>query len=323
MKNFFHTPKLAIPTVGAVILLLGALMYSFVGIAPAINPTLTTTDALSTSTRDINLAFAKAGRVESILVKEGDVVKKGQELARLSAPDAVGAIRQAQGALELARAQYASLNVQYVNAEKQQNQIVANAYQTLLSSNLEATPDRQNPNPPQITGTYTCGKEGSYILAPYPSNEGNSGYSIEYSGLEGGKIPVTYDSPTALGSCGLFVKFPTGNYFDAHTVWTISIPNQKSAQYVTNKNTYSLALTTREKTLSDLAVTLGKDTQNGGVAQAQVQAAEGAYEAALGIYQNSIIISPFDGVISAIDADLKPGQSIAAAKGVITVSPNR
>ncbi len=271
--NFFNKPAVAIPTVGAIIVLAGALSWGSVGIAPTVDKSLIATSAATSTvaTADgVNLAFTKAGRVEAVLVKEGDKVKAGQTLARLAAPDAVGAISQAKGALELARAQLAALDVQYQNTEKQQDQIVENAYQTLLSSGLEATPDKQNPNAPIVTGTYICSKEGSYIIDPYSSNQPDSGFSFEYKGLEGGNAAVAYDSSVPLGVCGLAVKFPRGN-FDANTTWTISIPNIKSSTYVTNKNTYDLARANREKALSDLATSLGKNTQGASVAQEAVR----------------------------------------------------
>lgn len=86
-----------------------------------------------------------------------------------------------------------------------------------------------------------------------------------------------------------------------------------------NKNAYDLAVTTREKVLSDLATTIGEGETNS-VARAQVEAAKGAYEAALGAYQSNLIVAPFDGTITFIDKDLKDGQSVVANKTVISVT---
>ncbi len=53
---------------------------------------------------DAQLGFTSAGRIDTILVREGDRVKAGQELARLDQSDLHARRQQAQAALEAARA---------------------------------------------------------------------------------------------------------------------------------------------------------------------------------------------------------------------------
>jgi hypothetical protein len=193
----------------------------------------------------------------------------------------------------------------------------------LLSSGLAGTPDKQDKNVPIISGTYTCGKEGSYLIEPYGSSNGDTGYSFKYSGLESGISEVKYDNPIALGSCGLQIKFTnpstTGTSFNSNIKWTIKIPNTESSTYLANYNAYELAKQNEEKVLSDLSTTLGSNSDTS-VEKAQISAAQGAYDGAVGAYQNNLIIAPSDGTVSFIDKDLKVGQSVIPNKIVISIT---
>ena len=324
MKRFLSKPKIIIPIFAIIVFFITYLVYAKIGNAPVVSLNLNNNNNLNSlqknGKKDVSLSFTKNGKIQSVLVKIGDKVKVGETLAILSAPDAVGNIAQAKGTFDLAEAKYASLNTQYANTKKQQDLLVENAYRTLLSSSLEGVPSNQDVNIPIISGTYSCDEEGSYVLKSYPSSDSDSGYSAHFSGLENGIISIKYDSPVALGSCGLQVKFNHINTFDPNTVWTINIPNTKSSAYLTNKNAYDLAISTRENLLDDLATEIGMNSEGTSVAKAQIDAAKGAYQAAMGAYQNNLIISPIDGVITFIDLNLKVGQSVVTGKSVINIS---
>jgi pyruvate/2-oxoglutarate dehydrogenase complex dihydrolipoamide acyltransferase (E2) component len=321
--KIFSKPKITIPVFAIFVLIVGFLVYGHIGQAPVVDLTINENNLNPTldSNGNFSLAFPKSGRVESVLVNVGDVVHKGDILAKLSAPDQEGSVSQAKGALDLAQAQYVSLNAQYGTAKKQQDLIVTNAYKTLLSTDLAGIPDVQDSNTPIISGTYSCDKEGTYTLKPYVSGDADSGYSFNYSGIESGTASVKYENSVALGNCGLQIKFNHTNAFNQNVVWTITVPNTKSDYYLTNKNAYDLALANRDKVLSDLETNIGTDSGTS-VAKAQVEAAKGAYNAALGAYQNNLIISPAEGVVSFVDKDLKVGQSVIANKTVIGITIN-
>ncbi|MEI6042455.1 MAG: biotin/lipoyl-binding protein [bacterium] len=333
MKNkiisIFQKPKIVISASMVVAIIIGASLYNYVGNAPSVVLPLDQNLAISvegTSSNSVNLAFVKAGRVATVTVRSGDIVKAGDVLATLEADDAKGAVNQARGSLELAKAQYASLNVQYASAKKQQDVLVANAYRTMLSSNLIAVgKDNYNENAtvdnsliPQISGTYTCEKEGEYVVAPYSSGV-VSGYSFNVTGLEDGNGSVTYFAPQPLGSCGLFIQFPSG-YYSASTKWVISIPNKRSVSYVANRNAYDLAVTTRNQVLSQLEANLGKNgSSEANIAQATINSVQGSYEIALAAYKNYTIVAPMDGVVSFVDSHLKIGESAIVNKTLLTI----
>jgi len=324
MKNkiikILSKPKVTIPTFAIIAIMILAYSFNRVGRAPIVNisPDINKI-AISSSLNVINLSFPKGGRLEQVSVVNGQSVVKGEVLAKLVSTDVEGTVAAAKGALELAEAQYSSLNLQYKNTKSQQDLIVKNAYQTLLSSGLEGTPSVQDANIPIISGTYSCDKEGTYEVDPYSSGDTDTGVSFDYKGLESGNASVKYNNAVALGNCGLQIKFNKVNSFNPNTKWTIDIPNTKSAVYLMNKNAYELALETRDKVLSELSKTIGTDTGDTSVAKAAVNAARGSYEAALGAYANNIIVAPENGVISFVDKDLKVGQSVVANKNIISI----
>ncbi|HTH93037.1 MAG TPA: biotin/lipoyl-binding protein [Candidatus Paceibacterota bacterium] len=329
MTAFIHKPKLIIPIVAVIAIVAGFFLYRSVGVAPIVSlpasqvssgSATSGTVITNSSDNQFDLAFPQGGRVASVSVKVGDHVTKGQTLASLDSSSALGAVSQAKGALELAQAQYASQDVQYANAKKQQDVLVQNAYRTLLSSGLTATPTVQDDSHvPTISGTYTCEQQGSYTITPYPSGA-TSGFSFTYSGLEKGGGQVTYNTPQPLGSCGLFVTFVQG--FSGATKWTVNIPNTQSSNYVQNKNAYDLAVSTRDQVLSQYEANLSAGSK-ANTAKAAVDSAEGVYQAALGAYQNDLIVAPVSGTVSFIDTDLKSGQSVAANKAVISITINQ
>lgn len=320
IKKTLSKPKIIIPIFAVAGVIATIVGYKYVGQAPIVNITSDTNlSVLSSSLNNINLGFPKSGRIQEVLVKEGQAVNKGDILAKLSSPDGEGTINQTKGALDLAQAEYASLNSQYASAKKQQDLIVNNAYQALLSSGLEGIPSDQDLNTPVITGTYTCNKEGSYKINPYASSDSDTGFSFNFSGLEEGVASIKYKNSVPLGDCGLQIKWNSVTDFYESVDWTIDIPNKKSSSYLANKNAYELAVANREKILSDLSTTIGAGDEKSSVAKAKVEAARGSYEAALGAYQNNLIIAPVDGTISFVDKDLKVGQSVFANKNIISI----
>jgi multidrug efflux pump subunit AcrA (membrane-fusion protein) len=320
--SLIHKPKIIISIAAIVAVAIGIVAFHYVGKAPAVNiPDNATapsgTVVTNSSNNVFDLAFPVGGRVASVSVQEGTRVTKGQVLATLDAGSAAGAVTQAKGALELAQAQYASQDVQYANAKKQQDVLVENAYRTLLSSGLAAVPSVQDDSHvPVITGTYTCDNQGSYTITPYASGA-NSGYSFTYDGLEKGSGTVTFSTPQPLGNCGLSIQFVAG--FSGATKWTVAIPNTQVSSYVTNENNYNLAVTTRDQVLSQYEANLGASS-DANTAKAAVDSAEGVYQAALGAYNNNVIVAPVSGTVSFIDADLKTGQSVTQNKTVISIT---
>ena len=134
------------------------------------------------ASQDISLSFQSSGTIGRISVVAGQKVKRGQVLMALNNTSVSASINQARAAIESARANYQKVlngstsaqislaktqvdtaNTSLSNAQKnytavknQQDQLVKNAYNAMLSSNLVALPGSTLTTiVPTVTGTYT------------------------------------------------------------------------------------------------------------------------------------------------------------------------
>ncbi len=261
-----------------------------------------------------DLGFADSGRIEKVYVKEGDKVARGQLLARLESADLYAELAKAQANERSSTVDVSRAQAYLDTVTKEQNTLVENAKRKLLSSGLEAFPEKtsNNATAPTVTGTYTSDVEGQYIVKAYSSNS-TSGASFRISGLEDGfSTTVVYGQPVPLGTKGLFLTFPSGDSY-ATTSWIIDIPNKKSAVYVTNKNAYDEAIRTRDRVIEDarqalLALTSEQSNGAASAARADVLAVQAQ------IARRSIT-APFSGTIGTIDASL--GESVTANDTII------
>ena len=285
------------------------------------------------------LAFPTGGIVSGVLVNKGDVVETGDTLITLESrtlaadrADALAALTRAistrdellagpQSESRLATAEtvlFKQASLETIKAT--QIDIVANAKRALLSGGLEAisdNPDREAVVP-TISGTYTCEQEGSYVLDVYSSGS-NSGYSYRLSGLESGTYTASVDQTSAFGNCGLRMKFDSDSTY-RNTTWTINIPNQKSAQYVVNRNAYLLAQTQADSaiTLAEQDILLAQANANSTNAPARSESVARANadiasaNARIARIDSQIadrtIVAPFAGTITEID--ILPGETV-------------
>lgn len=316
-------------------LLLGGnrtVLSSYVVTAKDITETVVATGEV-TSQVDLSLGFEKSGMVNDIKVSLGDNVKKGDVLVKLSLSKDEAELTKARGALLKAQAQYNNalgvtgdqnirlLELQLDNAKKEQDQLVENAYRTLLSGDLEAIPVGEDEvgTAPTVTGQYSCDEEGQYTIDLYSSSAA-SGSSFAVSGLESGTGTVIPDSTDNIGECGLYISFSSD--FIPNTTWVVDVPNTRSSNYSANLNAYNLALTTRDNTISELEkeLEIEKESVVSGdvaVAYANLVSAEGEYDSAKAIVDQGIIYAPEDGVVTKID--VSPGDLVQAYESVITV----
>ncbi len=260
----------------------------------------------TTPTSSVALGFGSSGTIASTSSAVGQVVTKGQVLARLNTSDLNAQIKQAQANLALEVAQGQSTTVNVSDVQKQQDVLVANAYHTLLSSDLQAVPNDVSTTEaaPTITGSYTGGP-GDYVIHMYPSGA-TSGESFSVTGLENVPGMQASMNPVPLGTKGLYIQFADSNLTSyGNTVWTVSIPNTKSAVYTTNENAYLAAQANREKAIADAQAQIS-NTSGSSVTQAQIQSAQAALQAAEAGLQNAEIVAPISGTITQFDA--KVGQ---------------
>lgn len=288
-----------------------------------------------TSNVDLEMSFKNSGEVRSVYKKVGDEVKKGEIIAELVSAKERADVTEALGNLRVAEAESAvglneEIELAEINLENTINEnelAVENAYRTLLSDDLEAVPD-DGPSSeiaPTISGNYEGEEETSFVIKVYSSSADETGASFEIiEGPEseiGKRSTVSVNSKTQIGDSGLYIQFDED--FRISTEWRIDIPNKASSSYTTNKNAYDLALQNKENNVKDaeanLALVKAENSSIGtSLAKAKVLQAEGRYQSALAVLEDSIIRAPADGVVTRID--IKVGESVEMNESVVSIN---
>jgi HlyD family secretion protein len=258
----------------------------------------------------VNLGFADQGRIAYVGVKEGDKVHAGQVLATLDTADLQASLKGAEAALIIANATTANNTTNVATVTAQQNTLVQNAYNILLTDHLQAVPKSLHTVSPApiITGNYT-GPEGQYIVHIYPSGA-NSGSSFNLSGLENG---FTYEAATTtavpLGSHGLYIQFqPNANY--GNSDWLVTIPNTQSATYTVNLNAYNAAMAARTQAITAATASAASTIGQTSIAMAQIAQAQATIDGIHASIAKREVIAPFNGVIASVN--VKPGQTTSS-----------
>ena len=338
IKSLPHHPKRVI--IISLIIALAIGTFGYLKINKKIIPPIIKNDSglnanenISAS-RNLTLGFLASGRIKSVFVKAGDVVKKGQILATLDAGNTAGALTQAKAAYETAQANYqkiingatgaaidvakAAVHTAQINFDgivKQQNLLVANAYTNFLNSTLVGKTDTDTSlPPPSVTGTYTKNIEGTITLAV---NQGGSGGYFTVDGIVSGTGIMSSTIPEPILDTGLFIEFPSILPYIG-TTWKINIPNNTAPNYLINYNAYQSALETKNQANANaqaavdqanaslVALSTQARPEDVAVAQAQMDNAAGAVQIAKAAYENTIITAPADGTIMSVS--IIPGQ---------------
>ncbi|MCB9815710.1 efflux RND transporter periplasmic adaptor subunit [Candidatus Nomurabacteria bacterium] len=298
------------------------------------------------------LAFPTTGIIQTVHVKIGDKVEAGDRLITLDSRALYADKQDALAALTRAVADRdellkgPTLSERDVTSETlaskeealettilTETQKVDNAYRNLLSTDLtaESTDPEDDAVQPTISGTYNCGKEGSYLVEMYSSSAG-SGYSYNLSGLETGTYSAYTSQPSEFGTCGLRIQFYEDSSY-SRSIWRIDIPNTKSSQYVTNRNAHAFAVTQAESavSLAEQALLLAKadsTNKNAPARSESVSRADAAViqaQARLSRIDSTIsdrsLTAPFAGVITEID--VLPGETVTTAPVVTLLASDK
>lgn len=293
------------------------------------------------------LAFPVVGIVASVRVDEGELVDTGEILATLEQNTLLADRKEALASLAAAKADLDELKngprseardvtdttvsikqSELTQTTLEEEQKIANARRTLLSTDLEATAvnPSQSPEPPTITGTYTCETEGDYNLDVY-SSKTVSGYSFHVTGLEIGTYSASVQQPRHFGACGLKIQFDDASFYN-NTEWTIAIPNTQSSSYVANLNAYELTKEQAESAIDDakkaLALAEQQQTLENATprsealirAEAAVTQAEARLDRVNAQIADRTLRAPFSGVIT--DVTVLPGETVGTTP-VITL----
>jgi len=280
--------------------------------------------------------------VASIKVSIGDKVKAGQTLVTLENADLNAQLNQAKanlkvqqanldqlktGAraeeLELAQIRVDTAKQSLADAQKQEDLLVQNAYNSLLNSSIEALPDDNYSVSATISGTYTGTKEGEYAVTIYPTSNG-ANFSV--SGLSS-NTGVVATRPVPMAD-GLYISFSSTNMSGIES-WKIKIPNTKAPNYLANYSVYQNALAGRDAAINSATSALNSAESSlaltkAGATPDQIKAQEAAVEQATANVQaisvqlqKTVISSPISGEVSALP--VKYGELITAGESVVSI----
>ena len=271
------------------------------------------------SSTDLALSFEGSKVVDSVKVRVGDNVKKGQILATMKSGTERAAYTSARGSYLAAQARYKKVLDGNSNEEialaqtnldttkKVQEGLVAQARRKLFSSDLVAESQDGNSNQPVVTGVYNGVAEGEYRL----SFKNSTKTEVSFSGIEKGETNVSQFSKS-LGKLGLLVSFPLDNsVYSANQRWTITIPNKDGANYSSNLNAYLSAIEARDAAIAqrEAELSLKRATARPAdvdTALADIVIAQAALESANASLERTILRAPADGTITKVS--IKVGQ---------------
>ena len=286
-----------------------------------------------TSQTDLGLSFSLSDTVSALPAKVGSKVYKGQMLVMLDNRDEYAALVSAKAGYQkvldgasneevaVAEAALKSAESSLENVRNTQATLVANARRAYLNTDLTpAAPVLgSSGTAPTVTGTYVGEAEGDYVITPRGTSTG--GY-FTYTGVESGTGSISTTAPSALGTKGLFIQFPTSFSVSSDVVWTVSLPNIKSSEYLVDYNGYQSALRTRDSAIAaaEAAVNEAKASlalKKAAARQADKDEAYSKVLVAQAAYENTILRAPADGTIVAVDTKL--GERVEPQKTVVTL----
>ncbi|MCD5390029.1 MAG: HlyD family efflux transporter periplasmic adaptor subunit [Candidatus Pacebacteria bacterium] len=256
---------------------------------------------------DIAVIPESSGKVKSVFVKDGSVVKKGQKLfsmeniqQQVTVGNAKVSVKSAELALsDLLKKNDASSKNSILNQTiSQQKTFVENARNAYLNHDLTAYPEDfdETSGAPIISGNYTCDNEGVYNLDIYGS-AADSGASVRLSGLETGRFSVSTDYAVPMGNCGLEISFPSN--FKKNKIWTIAIPNIRSSSHFASKKTYEAALSGKDININRIEISPEQISR----ARAQVSQARLQLSSAYDMLSKTVVRAAVSGTLSGFNVN--------------------
>lgn len=341
LKSFIHKPALVTGVSLVIALAVGAYAYSIINVAPEHEfITATAGSIASNATTDgdsqhVSLGFLAGGRVQSLSVKVGDTVKKGQVLATLDAESTLGAITQAQAAYAAAQANYQKVqngatdstinvaNTSVTTAQQNLDHLIQNGYtqiDSLVRTNVDNLYMYPNSDNPEFGLSFFDASTNSTVtIRP---NDSNTRLNLRFERIAIAKLladwkvaPLTdrnaatqmtlknlqtvqsylIDLSTALNTLSTDAKYQA-NIDKAKA--SISTARLSVDTMITNIQNAQTAIANAQTGVA--AVTTSARPEDIKAAQAQMTSALGALQVAQSAYNNRIILSPGEGTVTAV-----------------------
>ena len=349
LKTIINKPLLVTAISLFIAIIIGVYAYIL------INPTTkyrfinATSGSITNNTTHVSLGFLSSGRIKTLTVKTGDTVVKGQLLATLDDESALGAITQAKAAYDIALANYQKVQNGATNttidvanngvktAEQNLNHLIQNGYTQidgLIRTNVDSLYSYPNSDNPEFRlSLFDQTTNTVSTIEPLDSTTRielkNSRLNIrsmlndwknntdEQTLLQNLKTTQKYlnDISNTLNTLTYDTKYQSNvdkaksNISSARITVNTMIDNVQNAQ---------LAIKTAKSNAN--AVTTSARPEDLEAARAQVSNALGALQIAQSNYDNRIIKSPGDGIITAVR--LSVGEVAASNATIIEISGN-
>lgn len=261
-----------------------------------------------------DLGFATGGRINSIFVKNNQIVKEGTTLAQLEIGDLLADLKIKQINSRISEIDLEAAQEELKRITTQENTKVENSYRTLLTEDLELVPDSSNYDvvAPVVGGIYN-GPEGKYKIY-IEKNSNTTEFTVRTFGLEKTQKLINEKGSTVLGSKGLYISFPNNLELYHDTTWFLDIPNKGGVSYLLNYNNYNEAKNNRDlaikKAETDYQKLLSEDDGSISIAQAEIDKIKAEIK-------KSTISAPFTGEVTSIGKEV--GESVSIGDRVITM----
>lgn len=269
-----------------------------------------------TTTDKADLGFAEAGRVASIMVKNNQQVTQGQTLAQLEIGGLLSDLKIKELNSKTSDTDLDDAKEELEKVTSQEDTKVENAFRTLLTEDLELTPESKEYDlePPLVSGAYD-GPEGQYKIHLNRSSDTTADLEMLTFGLEKTEQVIKEENSTPLGTKGLYISFPDAPPSSYKgTTWYLDIPNKTSSTYGENLNVYNEAKTARDLAIKNAQSEYQKLlTENGGgdsVAAAEIQKIKAEI-------RKNTIYAPFSGKVTNIEKEV--GESASTGERIISI----
>jgi len=237
--------------------------------------------------RRASLSFEVGGRVEEIMVEEGDEVKAGQELIRLDDTGLRHAVQGAQAALEAAKAELAALEA---GARPQE---IAVAEAALKAAEAQLAQVKAGPKPEQIAAAKAAMDKAASVLRVAQA---------EYDRIA--SLPGAGASPQAIA-----LEQATADYEAAKA-------NYEALVRGATPEEVALAEAQVEEARARLQLLLaGPRPEEVAAAKARVRQAEAALKQAEAALEKAVLRAPFTGTVARIA--VREGEIVAPGRPVV------
>lgn len=235
------------------------------------------------------VAFETGGKVVEVYVKEGDLVEKGDLLARLDDGDLQLQLRQAEANLRAAEAQLAQLKAKPAEVD------IAAARAALAAAQAAYEDLVAGPDPDQVASAEAAVKRAKVQL-----DQAQAAYDMIKWRSDAGRLPQAIQ-----------LQLATIDYEQAQAQLRLAQKPPKDAQVAQALSTIAQAQANLDRLLR------GPDPNQVAAQEANVERARVAVEQARRALEKTVLRAPISGVVTAVNVNV--GQFAAAGQPAFTI----